>query len=366
MGHIKPNANAMKRLTAICLMILLTGACSRPETEIPEYRLNATPLPLSDHTINTYERLFLNESEGYILMAESFGTDAVKKIFYKNDSTVSVLRRGRGPNEYTDSKICNIEANGDFYIMSVTQGKIDKHAKDGSPIRHVDIETFFASAIELGDQYISYGDFSVSDNTMYTLSDASGRTICRFGAYPDDGVPADFAYKAMAYQGRLVANDARSRFAFLTIFGEVLDIYEIQNDSIPSKIASYRNGLPTYQPKEGVIGVKYDEFHFAYLDAYASERFIYALYSGKKPVDRTPQALSDAQEGNVIRLYDWDGNLRANLITDVELLCLCVSADDSFIIALYEDEGVFRLCTFDIGEVIRQITAEPNNPQLPT
>ena len=353
----------MKRLTAICLMILLTGACSRPEAEIPEYHLNAVPLPLSDRTINMYGRLLLNESEEYVLIPDPAERAIVKQIFYRTDSTKILIRKGRGPNEYTNARLCGIEPNGDFYIMSVTQGKIDKHAKDGSPIRHVDMETFFASAIELEDQYISYGDFSVSDNTMYTLSDASGRTICRFGAYPDDGVPADFAYKAMAYQGRLVANDARSRFAFLTIFGEVLDIYEIQNDSIPSKIASYRNGLPTYQPKEGVIGVKYDEFHFAYLDADASDRFIYALYSGKKPVDRTPQALSDAQEGNVIRLYDWDGNLRANLLTDVELLCLCVSADDSFIIALYDDKGIFRLCTFDIGEVIRQITAESNNSQ---
>ena len=54
------------------------------------------------------------------------------------------------------------------------------------------METYFASAVGLKDRYISYGDFSVSDNTMYTISDASGRTICRFGAYPDDGVPADF------------------------------------------------------------------------------------------------------------------------------------------------------------------------------
>lgn len=353
----------MNRLTAICLMILLTGACSRPEAEIPEYHLNAVPLPLSDRTINMYGRLLLNESEEYVLIPDPAERAIVKQIFYRTDSTKILIRKGRGPNEYTNARLCGIEPNGDFYLISGALRKIYHHAREGAPTRHVDMETYFTNAIKLGDQYISYGDFSVSDNTMYALSDASGRTICRFGAYPDDGVPADFAYKAMAYQGQLVANDARSRFAFLISRGEAFDIYEIQNDSIPVRVASSRKELLSYRPAEGVIGVDYDEHKMGYLDADASDRFIFALYSGKKPAGETLTDFYKNLHSNVIRLYDWDGNLCANLITDVELLCLCVSADDSRIIALYEDEGVFRLCTFDIGEVIRQITAEPNKPQ---
>lgn len=354
----------MNRLTAICLMILLTGACSRPEAEIPEYHLNSSPLPLSDHTINMSGRLFLNESEKYVLITDPAERAIVKQVFYRTDSTKILIRKGRGPNEYTNARLCGIESNGDFCLMSGTLRKIHHHAKDGSPIRHVDMETYFVSAIGLKGQYISYGDFSVSDNTMYTLSDASGRTICRFGAYPDDGVPADCAYKAIAYQGKLVTNDARSRFAFLIFRGEALDIYEIRNDSIPVRIASSRKELLSYHPAEGVIGVDYDECKNGYLDACASERFIYALYSGKKPVGETLPDVYKSLQSNVIRLYDWDGNLRANLITDVELLNLCVCTDDSLIIGLYNDEGIFRLCTFDIGEVIRQITAAPNNQQL--
>ena len=57
-----------------------------------------------------------------------------------------------------------------------------------------------------------------------------------------------FAYKAMAYQGQLVANDACSRFAFLISRGETIDIYEIQNDSIPVRGASSRKELLSYRP----------------------------------------------------------------------------------------------------------------------
>lgn len=354
----------MKRLTAICLMILLTGACSRPETETPEYHLSSFQLPLSDRTINMSGRLFLNETEEYVLITDPAERAIVKQVFYRTDSTKILIRKGRGPNEYTNAQLCGIEPNGDFCLMSGTLRKIYRHARDGSPIRHVDMETYFVSAVGLKDRYISYGDFSVSDNTMYTISDASGRTICRFGAYPDDGVPADFVYKTIAYQGRLVANDARSRFALLISRGEAFDIYEIRKNSIPVRIASSRKELLSYRPMEGAIGVDYDECKNGYLDACASERFIYALYSGKKPAGETLPDIYKSLQSNMIRLYDWDGNLRANLITDVELLNLCVTANDSLMIGLYNDEGIFRLCTFDIGEIIRQIAAAPNNRQL--
>lgn len=95
-------------------MILLTGACSQPEAETPEYHLSSFQLPLSDRTINMSGRLFLNESEEYVLITDPAERAIVKQVFYRTDSTKTLIRKGRGPNEYTNAQLCGIEPNGDF------------------------------------------------------------------------------------------------------------------------------------------------------------------------------------------------------------------------------------------------------------
>lgn len=342
----------MNRLICASFLAILLNSCVQQGAKaIIEYNISGERLDILDNAVNMYGNIFLNESDSCILKSEMIGDDIVKKLFYSTGSVENIIKKGRGPNEYINLKIWGIDAIGEFYASPDARGQIIKFTADGKPFQSIDLNVRSLNIINLGDNYVSYGDYLTSDNAMYTLYDNVGNKIESFGEYPDDGIATDYKYKTMAYQGKLLSNKTLSRFAFLTIFGNVFDIYEIQNKRIPKKISSIRREFPVYKPRRGAFGVIYDKFNFCYVDSYATEKFIYALYSGKRPNDRDADADRKARETNIIYCYDWDGNHVCNFITNIKILNFCVSSDDKFIIALYSDNGEMKVCTFDIAKV---------------
>lgn len=93
--------------------------------------------------------------------------------------------------------------------------------------------------------------------------------------------------------------------------------------------------------KENVIG---------YTDIYATDRYIYTLYSGKKLNQHTNTRMLDTMLSNDILVYDWSGKCICRLVTDIKLFNICVTNDDKELIVLGWDDD-YHLYSFDLSKV---------------
>ena len=323
-------------------------ACSRSTALIPEHRIIGRPVPLPDDAALNYSSLYLNETEQCIVKTEFLGDIVLKKIYYEADSVANVFRRGRGPNEYPFLWLQQIDGQGNLYAKSQTGGQLLKFSPACELLETLPISPDAIKSVAVGDRFVSYG----GERTMYRLWSADGKQNIEFGNFPDDGVSCENRYKTYAYQGKLLANERLGRFAFLCSYADILDIYEIGDEGAPTKVFSKREHFPSYTPQKDVIGVRYRDLVIRYSDAYATDRSIYALYSGK-PTNggRTEAGIRNAQESDRIEVYDWDGAHRCDLLLDRPILDFCVGSDDGFLIALYSDEGEMRFCRYDLAGI---------------
>ena len=332
----------------ICLLaFILLGSCRKEKMPLPEYTLAGEEIVLPDNAALNFNDLFLNEAEHCILKAELTGDIALKKIYYEADSVANMFHRGRGPGEYLYLRIQQIDPRGNFLAIGALKGNVLYFTPSGEQRETVRIKSSAFNVVDLGERLVSYG----SDSSMYRLWDRTGNLLADFGTYPDEK-PCEGQYKKMAYQGKLLANPERNRFAFLCSSANVFEIYEIGRDDTPRPIFSIRESLPEYRLQKQVIGVTYTDCTAGYTDAYATARSIYALYSGKDMDHiRTDEDMRRAIENDRIEVYDWDGAHRCDLLLDRPILDFCVGSDDGFLIALYSDEGEMRFCKYDLAGI---------------
>ena len=103
-------------------------------------------------------------------------------------------------------------------------------------------------------------------------------------------------------------------------------------------LKSHVDCYPTYKPELGnnsYASAMSRSNILGFIDVAVTDRYVYALLSGKS----TRESGLSAFAGNVIRVYDWNGNLLKIYTCNTDLTTLCVSADDSimYAIGLVED-----------------------------
>ena len=104
-----------------------------------------------------------------------------------------------------------------------------------------------------------------------------------FGDFPNDGNDSGGKSKTFAYQGYMVYNSVLDRLATVAASGAIFELYQI--DTIPMLIKRYHDIYPIYidDSRFGRNGIKHGKENvIGYTDIYATDRYIYTLYSGKK------------------------------------------------------------------------------------
>lgn len=141
------------------------------------------------------------------------------------------------------------------------------------------------SIIETKKGYIVSGllDKDEKEIKRYALLDREGEYIKSFGDFPDDGNNSGNKCKALAYQGWIVYNPLLDRFATVTSSGAIFELYQI--DTTPNLLKSYHDIYPVYinDSRPGINSIKHGQENIiGYTDIYATDKYIYTLYSGKK------------------------------------------------------------------------------------
>ena len=187
---------------------------------------------------------------------------------------------------------------------------------------------------------------------MFSLFDTLGQAVGRFGKFPDDGMSDAFRDKVMAYQGKLLANRTCSRFAFFRVWGMSLIYTELGRIGVRS--VSLRSAR-SYRLRTAAACCGGCAFPGSG-DSLCRCRFIGSSYLcavlGRKLDMGTVDPDRRARETRLIRVYDWNGVHRCDLLADIPLLNLCVSSDDRYIIGLFSEDGEIRCCRLDLPEAL--------------
>ena len=322
----------MSRLSVFFTLLIGCCSCGREASDAVVYEVSARKMEGLNDIFDFYGPFFFDEADSCLVKSEGQGENVVVRFDCRKGVLKNRIRRGRGPGEYLDLRVVGVNpATGDFQAVSSVGRSVVSFSREMVPLDTVTFGTALFDAVRAGDFFVSYGDYAATDNHMFSLFDTLGQAVGRFGKFPDDGTSDAFRDKVMAYQGKLLANRTCSRFAFFSSMGNVFDIYGIGANRCPVRIASIRKELPVYEPQPHVAA---------------------ALYSGRKLDMGTVDPDRRARETRLIRVYDWNGVHRCDLLADIPLLNLCVSSDDRYIIGLFSEDGEIRCCRLDLPEAL--------------
>ena len=200
------------------------------------------------------------------------------------------------------------------------------------------------------NQYIALNRGGEGES-MFILADSTGKTINTFFEYPyknkDERERFDNRTRFFAYQGSIATNPSKTKFAYAAYYGDLIHFYSIGNNTIQS-IAKIENEYPLYNGRNSTIqggvmrGVMFSpECLSGYINIYATEQFVYALFNGTKLEDRK------FDEGSILRIFDWNGNLIKVYDLDIPSNFLCISDDDSKIWTIAVEPDI-SLVYFDL------------------
>ena len=185
--------------------------------------------------------------------------------------------------------------------------------------------------------YISSGVFP---DGQLCLIDKNGIPIKYLGNYPseiDNTMDIPFQILGMAYQSSMCKQPTQKRFALVTRYGEIIQIYEwdseyklanelyIRNNLAPKIATREINGTPNFMPDK--------DTRWGYISIDATDEYIFALYSGRLQV---PENAFYA--GNQIHVYDWNGKFIYKINVDYDLTSIAVK--NKKIYALLENENI--------------------------
>jgi WD40 repeat protein len=185
--------------------------------------------------------------------------------------------------------------------------------------------------------YGQYAGLGAYPEGMFKLYDSRGNAVGQFFEYPyrdADEKSIKNPVRAMACQGKIGASPSGTKFAYAAAYADIIHFYNLKENDIQliKKIETrFCEYVPDDDENSFSAGIKPSN-RLGYVDLYATEKYVYFLYSGKT----IPEYREKAFESSLLRIYDWSGSLLTEAALDVSCKFLCVSPDDKTMWAIAE------------------------------
>jgi len=167
------------------------------------------------------------------------------------------------------------------------------------------------------------------DDCMFRL-DMNSQHEKKYGEYPYkdlDEKRIENRMRGMAYQGMIRLNPNRDKFVFGINRADIIYFYQIQPEEIILR-KLYELTYPKYKPdvngesRSAAIAANNNR---TFISIYTSNKYVYALYSGKNMQDSGMKSL----EGDVVYIFDWEGNPIKKLNLNIPVTLICVNNENS-------------------------------------
>lgn len=271
------------------------------------------------------------------LVIQNFDADSLLLILnLKNKNITSYIPLGNGPNEFTRIDISQKISDSTFlfqdtnsaqlYEMNIITGEIKK----GYGFE----DSRYLEVVKMKDNYIATGIF---DEGMFAIRNNKD-SVYYLHKYPNDKIDdSKTQAKALAYQGKLLANESNERFIFCSTQFSYFEIFQYNENTINSIKKSYigeYDYVVSPDHSSRVFAHPYENNREGYIDAYITDKRIYLLYSGRSIGDTNITTHEKASLANIILVYDWDGNPLVQYVSDVDLERICVNISENIIYAI--------------------------------
>lgn len=274
-------------------------------------------------------------SVGPYLVLLDAASDFKLTVVRKLDGLVAwrLGRTGRGPGEFIGPYSMDVAAEQqrtlwvyDLSLRRLTRVRLPERV-DMTPTMDSTLLLLSGASILnpiwIGDTVlVALGFF---DSGRFGYFSPSGRLLRTAGALPPGDPRVPVAVRQHAYQSSMKANRQRSLLAVGTRHASHFVVYRLDG----SVVAQAEGDVPfeaRYVVRQGtggpVMGTDID-LRFGYVDIATSDRYIFALFSG-----RTREAFPGrATSGEWVHVYDWNARLVRRLRLDGE--AGAIAADDS-------------------------------------
>lgn len=285
---------------------------------------------------------FVEYADSCIVIYDDLGDSLFVMVDLANGNrTYRFGTKGQGKNEFLqiaslhrmagDSSVCTY----DFYRHVLAQIDV-RNVKQGIKDYAVLKKDSLNSIDMLPTKYGSFIGLGFYENTMFSLLRENLTDFFYEYPYRDSREHRiSNRLRGMAYQGTLRSAPSLDKFVFAMNTSPIFMLYTIEEDKI---VEQYRwiGSYPAYRPEETETSrsAPLDASKpVGFIYAYATDNYVYLLYSGKSMKDYQ----ADAFTGNVIYQVDWNGNPVRKYVSDKSLVTFCVSDSDEMIYAVAKD-----------------------------
>lgn len=234
---------------------------------------------------------------------------------------------GQGPNEFTMITSLNPGKNHSFHLYDPNKRTLYQmdSTTDGTsftPLFHIDSLMHYEVRPLADHSNVATG---IYEKNRFRLVDAQGQIKKSFGEWPyrdEKEKNLSGRVKAQAYMGGLTVSPSGTKFLSYVATADILSFYQLEKGEI-QLVKENCLTYPDYaynDPSSSFRGTS-PKAPLTYLAAASTEKHVYVLYSGKS----TDKYDLGAFNGKMIYVYNWDGEKVAELKSDQDLSCLCVS-----------------------------------------
>lgn len=319
------------RFLNIVLIILMLEGCNSP--------CNSSDISLTSQAIITdsiYMRypFRITMTDSLVYITDLHGPEYFCHVF-NSDSlqhVQSFMKRGNGPNEYTDAENIRIDKSGRIYVLDANVNKIaiwNKTATDTTyriPLSHKLIRTLDFDLIN--DSLLVTPDYS--GKHRYHIIDCKGNIIKSCQHIPvKEKTDCAGIVQAQAWRSFIDYNPDNGILAMATQLGQVIELYDLKADTV-IKIIYGEQGEPrfidngAYAVPNGIMG---------YGDIHVTNNKIYALFWGMSFKD-IRNNMNIKQGGNYIEVYDLKGEPLYRYLLDRQITGFCVDEPHKQLLAL--------------------------------
>lgn len=296
-----------------------------------------------------------------LVVANENGVPLLEMYTLDGVRLTSFLSKGNGPEEVL--MIGNLQESNQkkkLLVFDLFKKKFLQYDLT-STSKKVKLDTTFSFLRQLEESDVLFDKLFITKNYMIgesrspegriALMNQNGDLIRYCGDYPrkTEAKISDIENANLYASGITIKKDG-SKLALAAYSAGMIDIYSIKDNSVKS-IWNYQEFLPEnlyiIEMGETFRAAMTDESRYGYPDIASTDRFVYALYSGKKLKEK------DYSFGSIIRLFDWNGSFGLELHSDINLRRITVSEDDQYLYAVAKDmKGQPCIVVFYIGDII--------------
>ena len=328
--------NKMPLLGGILILLLLSCRSSNQET-IRVENIICQPIICEDnYIIGGPREMALSDSILAVMDAKS---DSMLLFFnVKSGKYLGKAGiRGQGPSEFTVLSSLESHGGGSFSFYDINKKTFyytNSVMGDGVqfiPAFRVD------SGLPLEVHPMANGKFiapGIYEKYRYCVLDSNGQVHSTLGEWPyrdKDEKTVSGIVRSQAYMFGIASSPSRTKFVAYLMSADMLSFYQLENDSLHLRKETivtypdyeYRNNPTDYS------GASRDS-PLVYLWATCSEDYVYLLYSGKNFRQNALASFS----GDMIYVYNWNGDKIAMIKSDKMLKQICVAKDGKTMYAI--------------------------------